>query len=189
MTSTPSFTVVGSVGTDHHPFPRFLEWTAAAQTQLGFEALVQRGYTDAIPGLESVEFMTADELEARMTQADVVLCHGGPGTMSLAIRCGHRPIVIARDPQRGEHVDDHQQRYTARLAAEGSIDLAQSEACLLELIQQASVRPRTTQVGAPVEANEIEQSVRRFGELMQQLEDGRLPHRRWRDRLLIKRVP
>ena len=182
---TAPFAVIGSVGTDHHPFPRFLQWVATARQQLGFDVLVQRGYTDDHAGLDTVDFIDADELEAKMIAADVVVCHGGPGTMSLAIRCGHRPIVIARDPSQGEHVDDHQQRYTARLAAEGAIDLPQTETAFIELVQQASVRPRL----AGVSTDEIGPSVERFAELMSRLESGQLPRRRWRQRLLVKRVP
>jgi UDP-N-acetylglucosamine transferase subunit ALG13 len=182
---TSGFTVIGSVGTDHHPFPRFLEWVAAAQRQLGFQVLVQRGYTDHLAGIETVDFMSADELEVKMTEADVVVCHGGPGTMSMAIRCGHRPIVVARDPQLGEHVDDHQQRYTAKLASEGSIDRPLDQAAFVELIRTASERPRAS----VDQADEVGRSVQRFAELMDQLETGRLPRRRWRDRVLIKRVP
>jgi UDP-N-acetylglucosamine transferase subunit ALG13 len=180
--------LVGSVGTDHHPFPRLLEWVAAAQRELGVSALVQRGATDArvgLDGLETVDYMAADELEARMAAAAAVVCHGGPGTMSLAIRCGHRPIVIARDPRLGEHVDDHQQRYTARLAAEGSIDTPTTVDQMIDLVRQALVRPRT--VGP--QADQLNEAIARFTALMSDFEQGRVPRRRWRDRLLIRRTP
>ena len=135
--------LVGSVGTDHHPFPRFLEWVSVAVERLGVEAFVQRGATPDRAGLETVDYLPAEELQAAMERADVVVCHGGPGTIAGAIRCGHRPIVIARDPLQGEHVDDHQQRYTRKLGDEGTIDLLA----------------------------------------------GRAPRRRWRDRMLVRRVP
>jgi UDP-N-acetylglucosamine transferase subunit ALG13 len=177
--------VVGSVGTDHHPFPRFLEWVAAAQRELGFEVLVQRGATPEHPDVASVEYMPAAELEAQMASADAVVCHGGPGTMSLAQRCGHRPIVIARDPSLGEHVDDHQQRYTAKLRSANAIDTPTSVDELIALIGAARRRERTDRARDP----EIERAVQQFGELVESLVNGTLERRRWRDRLLVRRTP
>ncbi|MCU1362071.1 MAG: hypothetical protein JWN99_3360, partial [Ilumatobacteraceae bacterium] len=51
-----TFTVIGSVGTDLHPVPRFLDWVAVAQQQLGFDVLVERGYTDARADGPTVDF-------------------------------------------------------------------------------------------------------------------------------------
>jgi UDP-N-acetylglucosamine transferase subunit ALG13 len=177
--------VIGSVGTDHHPFPRFLEWMAAAQREVGFELLVQRGATPEHPGVPSIDYMPAAELEAHMNAADVVVCHGGPGTMSLAQRCGHRPIVIARDPSLGEHVDDHQQRYTAKLRSAHAIDTPASVEQLIELIRAARRRP----TDAGVQDAEIAQAVETFGHLIDGLVAGTLPRRKWRERMLFRRVP
>jgi UDP-N-acetylglucosamine transferase subunit ALG13 len=176
--------VVGSVGTDHHPFPRLLNWVAEAQRELGFQATIQRGATPPHPSLDTVEFVAALDLEAMMTQADVVVCHGGPGTISLAMRCGHRPIVIARDPAFGEHVDDHQQRYTRRLASEGSIDLPATQQALRELIADAPARADRTVI--PYQTSV--ESADRFSDLVTQLVTGALPKRKLRQRILIRRT-
>jgi hypothetical protein len=50
-------------------------------------------------------------------------------------------------------------------------------------------RPSVDQGSSVDQANDVGHSVQRFAELMDQLESGRLPRRRWRDRVLIKRVP
>jgi len=182
--------LVGSVGTDHHPFPRFLEWVAAAEQQLGVEAMVQRGATPELAGLTTVDYLPAEDLLAAMDAADVVVCHGGPGTIAAAIRCGHTPIVIARDPLLGEHVDDHQQRYTRKLRAGGSIELPADLPEFLSLV--AAVQPRdVAALASSVEAAaaEITRSALHFGELVDELLAGRAPRRRWRDRVLVRRVP
>lgn len=177
--------VVGSVGTDHHPFVRMLEWIRAATEAVeGLDALVQRGATPAIEHLETVEYVGAAELEELMLGADAVVCHGGPGTMSLAIRCGHRPIVIARDPARGEHVDDHQMRYTARLHAEGQIDMPNDVDELIAMLSS----PRPRRAPAPHESPELAATAK-FGELVERLTAGTLPKRRLRERILLRRVP
>lgn len=182
--------LVGSVGTDHHRFPRFLVWIKAAQDQLGVEAFVQRGATDALAGLDTVGFVPADDLVHLMEGADVVVCHGGPGTIATAIRCGHLPIVIARDPTQGEHVDDHQQRYTRKLRDAGTIAMPDDLAEFLELVRAA--RPRDAAVAASnadAAAAEITKSALHFGRLVDDLLAGRSTRRKWRDRVLVRRVP
>src|SRR6185436_14690846 len=99
--------------------------------------------------------------------------------------CGHRPIVIARDPSLGEHVDDHQQRYTAKLRSANAIDAPASVEQLVALIRSARRRPAE----AAGQDTEIAQAVERFGELIDGLVDGTLPRRKWRERMLFRRVP
>jgi UDP-N-acetylglucosamine transferase subunit ALG13 len=175
--------VVVSVGTDHHPFDRLLEWTSIAALQLGLEVFVQRGATPARPGLDSVDYLPAEELAERMAAADAVVCHGGPGTISLAQRMGKRPIVVARDPVLGEHVDDHQMRYAARLSGDGEIDVADTLDSLLALL--SAPRPSSTTVDHD---EAISAAVAQFGSIVERLFAGEMPKRRWRDRFLIRRV-
>ena len=46
-----------------------------------------------------------------MARADIVITHGGPGTVADARASGHMPLAVPRDPAHGEHVDGHQQRF------------------------------------------------------------------------------
>jgi hypothetical protein len=68
----------------------------------------------------------------------VVITHGGPGTISDAQRSGHRPIVFPRDPSRGEHVDDHQQRFAAWCAERDLVDLAREVDDLERLLAEVA---------------------------------------------------
>lgn len=175
--------VVASVGTDHHPFGRMLEWMARAAESLDIEVVVQRGATPACEGIQTVDYLPAAELASMMAEADAVVCHGGPGTISLALQNGHRPIVMARDPSLGEHVDDHQMRYVAKLAAAGTIDSVQSYDELLRLL--AAPRPRT-EGGVSVETAE---ALSTFTELVDRLVSGTLPKRPLRARFVVRRQP
>lgn len=174
--------VVASVGTDHHPYERMLDWMTAATEQLGLDVVVQRGATPAREGVETVDYVGADELSALMQGADAVVCHGGPGTIALAQRSGHRPIVMARNPEFGEHVDDHQMRYVAKLEADGAIDTATSLDQLIALLREP--RTRTEAAGTDDAA---QQAVSEFGSLVSQLLAGTLPKRSLRQRIVLRR--
>jgi len=175
-------TVLVSVGTDHHPFTRLLDWAAEVQSRIDATVVVQRGATPARPDLESFDYLPAEQLAERMQTADAVVCHGGPGTIDLCRSAGHRAIVVARDPAHGEHVDDHQIRYSTKLANDSEIDLATT---CDEMIRLLSL-PRP----ALLDDNRLSaaRSADRFAELADQLLDGELERRRWKDRFLFRRT-
>lgn len=111
------------LGTDHHPFDRLLSWVADHECRPA-RWFVQHGSTPLRPGLTGAPMLGIDELSDLLLRADAVVTHGGPGLIMEARAAGHRPVVVPRDPALHEHVDWHQQRFTARLARAGTIHLA-----------------------------------------------------------------
>jgi UDP-N-acetylglucosamine transferase subunit ALG13 len=175
--------VVVSVGTDHHRFDRLLDWAEQAEKAAVGHFVVQRGSTPARPGLETFDYLPSEQLQALMRDADAVVCHGGPGTISLACGAGHRPIVVPRDPSLGEHVDDHQMRYAERQRAQGRIDVANEPAEFLALL--ARPRPRVDDPDHPDGAAAIQA----FAEVANRVLAGDMPRRPWRTRMVLRRTP
>jgi UDP-N-acetylglucosamine transferase subunit ALG13 len=122
--------VFATVGTDVHPFHRMPRWidgwldSGGAQRARFF---VQTGTSEAPRLAEHRAYLGFAEMESAMREAAVVVCHGGPGTIMLAVSLGKRPIVIPRDAGRGEHVDNHQVAFSRRIAADGAALLAEQE--------------------------------------------------------------
>ena len=58
------------------------------------------------------------EFEQYMEQANVIVCHGGCGSISHCLRLGKVPVVVPRRKHFGEHVNDHQLQITQVLAHE-----------------------------------------------------------------------
>jgi UDP-N-acetylglucosamine--N-acetylmuramyl-(pentapeptide) pyrophosphoryl-undecaprenol N-acetylglucosamine transferase len=79
------------------------------------EVLWQTGATD-VTGLpiDARERISAPELEAAMSEADVVVAHAGTGTALTAFELGRCPVLIPRRHRHREHIDDHQVE-TARM--------------------------------------------------------------------------
>lgn len=129
MRAEPSegFDILVLVGTDHHPFQRAVTWAEdRKRTHPDERVFIQYGKS-AAPGQAAGEaFLSPDQMRAAIARADVVITHGGPGTISDARHGGHRPIVFPRDPQHGEHVDDHQQRFAAWCEARGLAQFART---------------------------------------------------------------
>ncbi len=132
-----------SLGTHQQPFPRALDLVEPLALS-GEELLVQHGSTAPranMPNTNWVEFMPFDELVAAMRSARSVICHAGVGTIVTAIRAGHVPVVIPRQPERGEHVDDHQRDIASCYAERGLIRCAFSDADLVPLLAPRGEKP------------------------------------------------
>jgi UDP-N-acetylglucosamine transferase subunit ALG13 len=122
--------IFATVGTDVHPFHRMPRWIDAWLAEGGSErarVFLQTGTSDVPELAEHRPYLGYAEMESRMREAAVVVCHGGPGTIMLAVSLGKRPIVVPRDAGRGEHVDNHQVAFSRRIAADGAALLAESE--------------------------------------------------------------
>jgi UDP-N-acetylglucosamine transferase subunit ALG13 len=119
-----------TVGTDHHPFDRLVGWVDSWLTEEGAEqarCLVQTGRSARPELAESSDYLGYDEMRRSVDEADAVVTHGGPGSIALVTSAGKRPVVVPRRQDLGEHVDDHQVAFTRRIAAEGKIELAETE--------------------------------------------------------------
>ena len=117
--------IVVTIGTNEQPFDRLIR---AARSLERDDLLVQYGSSREAHGRgEWVEFLTFDELSAKASAAQAVVCHAGVGSIMMARRCGHRPIVMARRHHLGEAVDDHQVMLGERLARAGIVTLVDDE--------------------------------------------------------------
>lgn len=80
-------------------------------------------------GLEDVrETIPFGEVQDILRRADIVVCHGGTGSLITALREGCRVIAVPRLFALGEHYDDHQLEITAAFAGRGLLTVARSEA-------------------------------------------------------------
>lgn len=171
-----------AVGTDRHPFDRLLGWLEEWHVETGDRVglTVQHGHTraPAVPG--AVPFLGHDALQAAMADADLVVCHGGPATILEARRHGHLPIVVPRDPSRGEHVDDHQQLFARRLGAAGMVALCESQEELRRSLATGLADPARFAVAADARGHDAQRAaVARVGQIVDDLVATAARRRAW----------
>jgi UDP-N-acetylglucosamine transferase subunit ALG13 len=181
--STRQLRVLVAVGTDKHPFGRLLDWLEQwhAETAAPVGLTLQHGHTraPAVPG--AVPFLGHDAMQEAMSGADLVVCHGGPATILEARRHGHLPIVVPRDPERGEHVDDHQQLFARRLGAAGLVALCETREELYDALDNGLNDPSRYAVAADPQARRAQvAAVARVGAIVEELvaRSARPPRRR-----------
>jgi UDP-N-acetylglucosamine transferase subunit ALG13 len=106
---TPIRRAVVTVGSARdYGFRRLVEWAVEALPP-GADVLWQTGATD-VRGLtiDGRVDVPGAELAAAIRRADVVIAHAGIGSALSALEAGHCPVLVPRDPGRGEHVAGHQ---------------------------------------------------------------------------------
>lgn len=143
--------VVAMLGTDHHPFSRLVDWVDDVALHLGSEVrfVVQHGASRPPVIAEGRDFLPHDEIVDLLARADAVICHGGPGTIMDARNAGHVPVCVPRDPDLGEHVDRHQQRFADLVHRAGMVTHARTRTDFARAVEEA-VRSRAVRSPALV---------------------------------------
>lgn len=126
-----------TVGLEKFPFDRLLRAVdrgvedgtirGSVFGQIGHSRYVPRHYGHC-------RFLPFDQMRTRLGSADAVVCHGGVGTILLALELGKIPLVVPRRAAYGEQVDDHQLDLVSRLEAAGRILVAGTEEALPEML-------------------------------------------------------
>ena len=73
------------------------------------KVFAQIGYSDYNPqNYQFTRFLDRDEIAKIIEEADIVITHGGTGSIMEAVKKGKKVIAIPRRMKYGEHIDDHQ---------------------------------------------------------------------------------
>ena len=168
-----------TVGTDHHPFDRLVawgdEWVRSGRNR-GTDCLIQSGTSKAPETAKFNDYIRYDEMIAAMDRSIAVVSHGGPATIMDARRAGRVPIVVPRNADLGEHVDNHQRRFAARMAELGQIHLPATMEELFDLLDQAMADPDAFSLSESGE--HIAAAVATFEEMVDDLVYGKKKVRR-----------
>jgi len=136
-TGQPIDRAVVALGSEQYSFHRAVH---AVERALPAEVSTtwQIGETECVDGVPRNRWLTANEMSTAMAEADVVITHGGAGSILTALAAGKVPVVLPRRMARGEHVDDHQVRMVASLAARGLVIEAHPEELGPEHLHEAA---------------------------------------------------
>lgn len=126
------------------PFERLVSSVAELKARGGLpeNVIVQTGVGAPQPqGVTAVETLPFDKIQELLTDADIVVCHGGTGSLITALRKGCRVIAFPRLLEKGEHYDNHQAEITSAFAARGLIEVANDADELAQALERIRSRP------------------------------------------------
>jgi len=103
--------ILVTLGTQDKKFTRLLDAIQKAVDEGAIQerVVVQAGYTPyQSTSMEIFDYLEQDEFRRLMQEADLVITHGGVGTIMTALKNRKKILAAARLVQYKEHLSDHQ---------------------------------------------------------------------------------
>ena len=100
-----------TVGTHEQQFNRLVKAVDELKQNgtIQDEVIVQSGYSTFEPDTcEWSKIIPYQEMKKNMENARIIITHGGPASFMVPLQIGKIPIVVPRQKQYDEHVNDHQ---------------------------------------------------------------------------------
>lgn len=117
-----------AVGTQKFPFNRLLEELdqAVAKDRISEEIFAQIGHSTYRPSnFQYDEFLPQTKFHACIEQCDLLITHGGVGTIVSGLKHSKPVIVVPRLAEYEEHIDDHQLQIARSFAEKNYVLLYQ----------------------------------------------------------------
>ena len=112
------------LGTQNNSFHRLLEeiQRLIRKEIIQEKVIVQAGYTKySSNDMKILDFISNEELDKLQQQADLIITHGGVGSILQSVKKGKKVIAIPRLSQYQEHVNDHQKEIVELFNQKGYI--------------------------------------------------------------------
>ncbi len=111
-----------TVGTDNHDFSRLIKEADSVAKKTKDKIIMQIGHTKHEPkNCEWFRFTSSERIENLYKTADIIITHGGAGSIINSLKYGKIPIVIPRLKKFDEHVNDHQLDLVRALEKRGKV--------------------------------------------------------------------
>ena len=112
------------LGTQNNSFERLLKELDRLKEKkiIKEKIIVQAGYTKYdSKNLEIFDFIDKDSLEKYQSQADIIITHGGVGSIISSLKKDKKVIAVPRLKEFDEHVNDHQKDIVESFSKNGYI--------------------------------------------------------------------
>lgn len=111
-----------SVGTQKQSFKRLFHMIEDSTVLENERIIAQTGHTEVTSNrIEIIPFMSNELYKEYISKADLIICHGGVGTIFDALYAGKKILAVPRISKYEEHVNDHQIEICSELEKEGYI--------------------------------------------------------------------
>lgn len=100
-----------TVGTHEQPFNRLIKEVdrLVADGKIKEKVVIQTGFSTYIPEhCEWHKMMSFNEMQTAYQTARIIITHGGPSSFLEALQYGKVPIVVPRQVEFNEHINNHQ---------------------------------------------------------------------------------
>ena len=108
-----------TVGTHEQPFDRLIKKIDELKRDniIKEDVIIQTGFSTYEPQYcKWSKLIPYDEMTRNVENARIVITHGGPASFIMPLQIGKTPIVVPRQKQYNEHVNDHQLEFARNVA-------------------------------------------------------------------------
>ena len=101
------------LGTQHNEFTRLIQEVENCINNkiIKEQVIVQAGFTKyKSDKMEIFDMISKEELDKYMSKANLIITHGGVGSIIMALEKGKKVIAVPRLHEYGEHVNNHQKQ-------------------------------------------------------------------------------
>ena len=144
-----------TVGTHEQQFNRLIKCVDELKQneQIKEEVVIQTGYSTYEPAYcEWQKLYPYQQMLEYVNKARIVITHGGPSSFIMPLQIGKTPIVVPRQKQYDEHVNNHQVEFSKKVAERmGSIIVVE-------------------------DVNELQETIKKYDEIVKSMENGLKSH-------------
>ena len=108
-----------TVGTHEQPFNRLIQKIDELKRNgiIQEDVIIQTGFSTYEPKYcQWDKLIPYKQMIKNVEDARIVITHGGPASFIMPLQIGKTPIVVPRQYQFGEHVNDHQVEFARNVA-------------------------------------------------------------------------
>ena len=108
-----------TVGTHEQPFNRLVKTVDELKRDgiITEEVIIQTGFSTYEPKYcQWSKLIPYQQMLKNVEDARIVITHGGPASFVMPLQIGKTPIVVPRQHQFDEHVNDHQMEFARNVA-------------------------------------------------------------------------
>lgn len=108
-----------TVGTHEQPFNRLIQKVDELKKEgvITEDVIIQTGFSTYEPKYcQWSKLIPYQQMIKNVADARIVITHGGPASFVMPLQIGKTPIVVPRQHQFNEHVNDHQVEFARNVA-------------------------------------------------------------------------
>ena len=129
-----------TVGTQDKPFERIIKAVeqAVLDGKITDQVVVQAGNTKyESEVLNVLNYVPFDEFNNYISKADIIITHGGVGSILNALKLKKKIIAVPRLKKYGEHINDHQLQVIDKMTRDGYILSCEDENEIADKVKEA----------------------------------------------------
>ena len=128
-----------TVGTQDRPFTRLIKAVdeAVKLGKIKDEVIVQAGVSEyKSEYIKVLNYVPFEEFNKYINNADIIITHGGVGSILSAIKLGKKVIAVPRLKKYEEHINDHQLQVIEKMTKDGYILSTEDENMIAEKVKE-----------------------------------------------------